>query len=145
MNTTTDKTEPLVMQLLATAGSLERGLDSVLSFSRGITFSEYRLLRALQGADQGLTRVALARALSVSPSGVTRALKPLEKLGYVVTVKSPRDARQSLARITKGGAELLADVSGVMNDFFVELAIEDTDAELFDAIQQLLRRLQRGS
>ncbi|MBO6658147.1 MAG: MarR family transcriptional regulator, partial [Pseudomonadales bacterium] len=71
------------MQVLDTATALERSLDSALSFSRGVTFSEYRLLRTLKTAENGLTRVVLAQMVSVTPSGVTRALKPLEKLGYV--------------------------------------------------------------
>ncbi len=131
------------MQVLDTAASLERGMDSALSFTRGITFSEYRLLRTLQEAEHGLTRVALAQAVSVTPSGVTRALKPLEKLGYVATAKNERDARQSLATLTKGGHGLLSDVSGVLTDFFNGLGVEDIDTEALRSLEQVLSQLRR--
>lgn len=130
------------MQVLDTATALERSLDSALSFSRGVTFSEYRLLRTLKTAENGLTRVVLAQMVSVTPSGVTRALKPLEKLGYVTTVKNERDARQSLAKLTKGGRNLLSDVEGVLNDFMTELKIEHIDKDKLAAFQQVLVQLR---
>ena len=130
------------MQVLDTAAALERGMDGALSFSRGVTFSEYRLVRTLQDADRGLTRVALANVLSVSPSGVTRALKPLEKLGYVTTVKNERDARQSLAMLTEGGRELLSDVSGVLNDYLNGLDIESISEVQLSALEQVLKTLR---
>lgn len=136
------KTESLVMQVLNTAASLERGMDSALSFSRGVSFSEYRLLRTLEGAEHGLTRVALAELVSASPSGVTRALKPLEKLGYVSTVKNERDARQSLATLTKGGRELLSDVADVLTDFFNGLGVDGIDEKQLSAFDQVLTRLR---
>ena len=117
-------------------------MDSALSFSRGITFSEYRLLQALQEVERGLTRVNLAQVVSASPSGVTRALKPLEKLGYITTVKNERDARQSLAMLTTGGHELLADATGVLNDFFNELGVDQVpDAEI-DVLLDVLRKFK---
>ena len=130
------------MQVLDTAAALERGMDGALSFSRGITFSEYRLLRTLQDAERGLTRVALAHLVSVSPSGVTRALKPLEKLGYVTTVKNERDARQSLAVLTEGGQQLLSDVSGVLADYFNGLDIERVDEGQLLVLEQVLKKLR---
>jgi len=77
----------------------------------------------------------------VSPSGVTRALRPLEKLGYVSTERNDRDARQSLAKLTRGGKELLADVSEVLADFMHGLGIEEMDDESLDAAQKLLLNL----
>ena len=142
MNQSLNRTEDVVMQVLDTATALERGMDNALSFSRGITFSEYRLLRTLQEAEHGLTRVALAQKLSVSPSGVTRALKPLEKLGYVTTVKNERDARQSLAVLAKGGGDLLSDVHGVLADFLNGLGVEKIDAKQLIVLEQVLTQLR---
>jgi DNA-binding MarR family transcriptional regulator len=143
MSESIEQTENLVMQILATATTLERGLDSVLSFSRGISFSEYRLLKTLQDAQHGMTRVALAQALAVSPSGVTRALKPLEKLGYVVTEKNSRDARQSLAKLTGGGEVLLSNARLVLADFMRDLEVETVEEQLLEAVQKLLLDLRR--
>ena len=58
----------------------------------------------------------LAHAIGLTPSGVTRALRPLEKLGLISTAKSKRDARLALASLTPAGQELVEDASGVVND-----------------------------
>lgn len=107
----------LLLTLLETAATLEKRLDRVLSAGRGISFSEYRLLRALAAAPQGTaSRVDLATAVGLTPSAVTRALKPLEKLGVVSTERGARDARQSLASLTAAGAELFSEAHGMLQD-----------------------------
>ena len=65
----------------------------------------------------------MARVVHVSPSAVTRALKPLEKPGYVVTVKGKRDARQSIATLTAAGEELLRDAKNLVLDEIASLPI----------------------
>lgn len=145
MNAQTNQTAKLVQQVLDTAAALERGLDNSLSLSRGVTFSEYRILTNLQDAEQGLTRVSLANKLAMSPSGVTRALKPLEKLGYVKTEKNKRDARQSLAKLSRGGRALLADVEPILSDFYEGLPVaglSDSDVAGVDEVLNGFRRDQ---
>ena len=110
---------------LAFAGAwhhLERRLDASLGAIRGISFAEYRLLRALGDAPGAqASRVELAQAVGLTPSGVTRALRPMEKLGIVSTLKSKRDARLAIAALTPAGRELLTDASGVVDDTMIAL------------------------
>jgi DNA-binding MarR family transcriptional regulator len=40
----------------------------------------------------------------------------LEKLGFVSTARSKRDARLALASLTPSGQELVEDAAGVVND-----------------------------
>lgn len=137
-------TESLVLEFLDVAGVVERRLDSALSYTRGISFSEFRLLRTLaHGNDVGSSRVDLAHAVGLTPSAVTRALKPLEKLGYVTTVSNERDARQSLAQLTKGGRELLNDAQGVFNDTFLESPLNELDAGQVEEFRLRLEELRR--
>ncbi|MEM1145914.1 MAG: MarR family transcriptional regulator [Pseudomonadota bacterium] len=143
MNAQTKQTAQLVQRVLDAAAALERGLDNSLSLSRGVTFSEYRILTNLQDAEQGLTRVSLANKLAMSPSGVTRALKPLEKLGYVTTVKNKRDARQSLAKLSRGGRALLADVEPVLSDFYEGLPVAGLSESEIAAFEQALMGFRR--
>lgn len=96
---------------------VEKRLDSSLGAIRGISLAEYRLLRALSEAPNSwASRVDLAHAIGLTPSGVTRALRPLEKLGLISTAKSKRDARLALASLTPAGQELVEDASAVVND-----------------------------
>lgn len=111
-----------VFGLLDTAARLTRRLDSALSIIKGISFSEYQMLAAIRDQPSGaITRVDLATHVGLTPSGVTRALKPLEKLGFVETVKDARDARKSLAKLTASGDELISDADGVVNDTLAQL------------------------
>ena len=114
-----------VFGLIAAASRVERRLDVQLSNIKGISFSEYQLLDALGSAAGGsATRVSLAASVGRTPSGVTRALKPMEKLGFVETIRDERDARRSLATLTFSGTELLSDAVGVVNDTIELLDLE---------------------
>ncbi len=120
-NSTSDDQQQL-LTLLGEAAQIERRLDRALSAIKGISFSEYQILRTLLGEPgRAASRVDLAEAVGLTPSAVTRALKPLEKLGFVETVKSDRDARQALATLTGRGLELVDDAVGVVNDVAAEL------------------------
>ncbi len=117
----------MALGLVDAAASITRKLNGGLSMIKGISFSEYQLLAALQERPKSTaTRVDLAAAVGLTPSGVTRALKPLEKIGYVETIKDGRDARKSLAALTKEGEELVSDANGVVNDTLEQLSAFDS-------------------
>ena len=114
----------LVFTLLKTASRIERRLDRALACTKGVSFTEYHLLNELQDKYKGsATRVDLAKAVGLTPSAVTRALKPLEKIGFVVTEKSERDARRSIATLTTAGSELLDDANQIILDEIKSLAL----------------------
>lgn len=135
-------TEPTITQLLETAARIERRLDRMLSCTRGVSYSEYRLLATLaEASTEGLPRVVLAETVGLSASAVTRALKPLEKIGCVITEKGERDARQSRAIITPVGLELLSDARGIMRDALRELPLNSLSpqkvAEFHNRLQEV--------
>ena len=145
MNTvdTAPHTEPAITQLLDTASRLERRLDRALSCTRGVSFSEYRLLATLAEASAaGLPRIVLADSVGLTASAVTRALKPLEKIGCVTTEKSDRDARQSRAVITTAGRELLDDAQGIMRDALRELPFNRLTEQKVSEFQNRLLELR---
>lgn len=116
-----------VFALLDTAARLERRLDRGVSHIAGVSFAEYQLLMALQGMREAkATRVDLAQKVGMTPSGVTRALKPLEKIGFVKTTKDARDARRSLATLTPAGVTLLSDTTGIVNDVIADMPAFDS-------------------
>ena len=109
--------QEILLSLASAWVRLERRLDAQLSNVRGISFAEYRILHSLEAASDGrASRVDLATAVGLTPSGVTRALRPLEKIRVVTTQRSERDARLALASLTKAGRELVSDASGVVDD-----------------------------
>jgi len=113
-----------VFALLSAANSIESRLNRALSNVKGISFTEYFILEQLNDFhNAAATRVDLARTVNLSPSAVTRALKPLEKVGYVSTKKGERDARQSIASLTPAGKKLLKDANSIVRDEIALLPI----------------------
>ena len=138
----------LIQTFLDCAALIEQRLDRALSNTRGVSYREFQLLLELSRCHDGTAmRVELAEAVGVTPSAVTRALKPLEKLGYVSTEKSDRDARRSLAKLTCGGADLLADTLPVAEDVVANLPLPLLDPEKLTAFRRALadtRGIQKG-
>lgn len=127
--------QALALAFAAAWNRLERWLSNSLGAIRGVSLAEYRLLRTLADSpDAQASRVDLAYALGITPSGVTRALRPMEKLGMVTTVRSKRDARLAIAALTAAGREVVDDASGVVDDSMS--ALLDNSPELADHMQQ---------
>jgi len=140
MNTTVTPEQSLALAFASAWSRLERRLDSSLGAIRGISLAEYRLLQALGNAPNAqASRVDLAHAVGLTPSGVTRALRPMEKLGIVSTVKSKRDARLAIAALTPAGRELLSDASAVVDDTMTAILTRSpkTVAQLDELIEVL--------
>lgn len=135
-------TESTILEFLDTALNLVRRFDQALSI-RGTSFSEYRLLKTLSDSEvEGCSRIDLAQSVSLTPSAVTRALKPLEKLGYVDNKRNARDARQSLAIITPAGRELLRDAQAVLDDLFRTLPINALSQQQVEGFKRRLLDLR---
>lgn len=130
MHTQTSQQQVLALVFADAWQCLEKRLDNSLGSIRGISLAEYRLMRALGDAPSSqASRVDLAQTVGLTPSGVTRALRPMEKLGIVSTVKSKRDARLAIAALTPAGRELLNDASGIVDDTMKELLEHSPKAE----------------
>ena len=129
--------QELALAFAAAWNRLEKRLDSSLGSINGISLAEYRLLRALSDAPSvWASRVDLARVVGLTPSGVTRALRPLEKLGLISTAKSKRDARLALASLTPAGQEMVNDAAGVVSDTMSDMIARSP--ELSDRVDELI-------
>jgi DNA-binding MarR family transcriptional regulator len=74
----------------------------------GIGFTDFMILNELASVVGGRLRpVDLATRLQLTPSGVTRAVLPLAKIGLVERSSHERDARATYISITKSGRERL--------------------------------------
>jgi len=145
MNISNTSEQALALTFAAAWNRLERRLDKSLGAIRGISLAEYRILKALGDAPGSqASRVDLAEAVGLTPSGVTRALRPMEKLSIVSTVKSKRDARLAIAALTPAGRELLDDASGVVDDTMkAVLRRSPALAGKLDEVTELLEELGR--
>jgi DNA-binding MarR family transcriptional regulator len=135
--------EDLLHALSAAWAVVDRKVSNALSGHRGVSFSEYRMLRTLSLAPgMRASRVDLARAVGLTPSAVTRALGPLERIGLVTTERNERDARLALAVLTPAGQELVADGTAVVRDVMTHVLDQAPAADavtLSEALLQLSR------
>jgi DNA-binding MarR family transcriptional regulator len=117
---------------------LVRRFDSALGNHHGISFSDYQLLNHIARAPGGrIRRVDLAERVSLTASGVTRTLLPLEKIGLVTRQSDPRDARVGYAVITPAGHELVVNATDVV-DLISREAIRGLPPEQVAAIAAIL-------
>ena len=104
-------TEPmqLVMGLSTLQSKLLKRVDSQLSY-HGISFTEFMVMYQLSlAANHTMRRIELAESVSLTASGVTRLLLPMEKINLVQKEVNPRDARVSLVKLSDTGKQLLED------------------------------------
>ncbi|MGZ3498314.1 MAG: MarR family winged helix-turn-helix transcriptional regulator [Vulcanimicrobiaceae bacterium] len=74
----------------------------------GIGYTDFVILAELDSVVGGRLRpVDLANRLQLTPSGVTRAILPLAKIGLVERSSHERDARASYVAITQAGRDRL--------------------------------------
>jgi len=107
---------------------LRKRIEPVLP---GIGYTDFIILAELASVVGGRLRpVDLANRLLLTPSGVTRAILPLAKIGLVERSAHERDARASYVAITRSGRDrvnqAMDDVERVVTETFAS-SISRTD------------------
>jgi DNA-binding MarR family transcriptional regulator len=105
-------TETVSVRLACAIQAASDSLNAQLQGEHRLPLSEHRALLRLSRAESGrMRRVDLARALLLTPSGVTRLLSRLEQARFVAKGSSDRDARVSSVLITDTGRARLAEAT----------------------------------
>ena len=100
---TKHKKSGLVMNIINLQSNIQKQIGGALSV-HGIGLSEYLVLHQLFIApNQKMRRIDLAERVGLSPSGITRLLNPMEKIGLIEKENNPRDARVSLVAFSNAG------------------------------------------
>lgn len=130
----------LCLDLSKGYASLIRRLDGRLGSFHGLSFADFAVLRELEQAEGGrLRRVDLAERLGLTPSAVTRALIPLEKIGIVNREPDQRDARVGYASLTRAGERLLKDATATAEEACQEVL--ELDADRFTGLAQAIGKV----
>jgi DNA-binding MarR family transcriptional regulator len=94
--------------MLAAHAALIRELDGQLRAVHGLGVSEFDVLITLfNGAERGVRMTDLAKAIMLSPAGLTHMVTRLERDRLVERAVDPADRRSFLVRLTHGGRERL--------------------------------------
>lgn len=132
----------LIHGLLNAAQAAEQQLNGALSI-HGLAWSEYQVLLALRSAgNQKMRRVDLAKSVGLTPSGVTRLLAPMEKVGLVTKQKTERDARVSMVVLTEAGQRVFCEAQTSVEAASASFVSRLRD-ELHDALSAIARFWRR--
>ena len=105
----------LVLSIEKLAGEFSRKLEGALT-PHGISVTEFIVLNALYSStDRSVRRIDLAQSVGLSASGITRMLRPMQKIGLVERDSNPRDARVSLVSLTQAGQRIFEEASVSVN------------------------------
>jgi len=130
------------VRILRAHGTLRRGLEARLLADHGLTISDYEALLVLSDAEEGaMRRVDLAERLLLSPSGVTRLLEGLQRLGVVENAECSHDKRVTYAVITRAGRALLDCATEAHHAALRELIGAHLTADELATLTDLLGRL----
>ncbi len=97
----------------------------------GLGFNEFLILLFLdQSDDQQMRRIDLANKIGLTPSGVTRLLLPMEKIGLVKSGDVEEDARVRVVMIAPGGKQKLEEALDRIDVLISDIMPDIKDAEL---------------
>lgn len=117
----------LVISIISLQSKIQKRVGAALS-AHGIGLSEYLVLNQLYIAtNQKMRRSDLAEQVGLSPSGVTRLLNPMEKIGLIEKSYNPRDARVSLIALSETGKKITEEA---------KISFEYSSVALFESIEK---------
>jgi DNA-binding MarR family transcriptional regulator len=130
--------------LLRTHADITRRIDAELRARAELTLGEYDVLVQLSyGPAEGMRMHDLARAVVLSPSGLTRRVARLEQQGLVERIAE--NARVVRSRLTRAGRAILARGAPVNLEVVQEMFLEQLDDEEAAALAALWNRLGRAN
>ncbi|SHE51803.1 MarR family winged helix-turn-helix transcriptional regulator [Streptoalloteichus hindustanus] len=133
----------LLLRLLSARNAVVRRFDADLAVL-GLGLTDFVILLRL-GESPRIRRVELAEQVGLTPSGVTRALVPLERLGLVTRERDERDARLGPAVLTPRGEQLLAEARKRARHLADEVVGDDWDEGELTAFAAALQRTRSAA
>ncbi len=98
----------IFLNLATVQAHIERSFN--IGLGNGVGFNDFVILYHLsQESGQKMRRIDLAEKVSLSASGITRLLLPMEKIGLVSREESKNDGRVSFVKLTPAGNRLLEE------------------------------------
>ena len=130
------------IRLLRAHAALTRELDARLEATHGISFRDYDVLVQLYYApDNRMRRVDIAKSVLLSPSGITRLLEGLERVGWVAKHHCESDARVTWAVLTEEGKAKFEQAQKSHSADIEELFASNFDESERQQLANLLGRL----
>ena len=131
------------LSVVRTSTALTDAMEELVK-SRGISATQYNVLRILRGSDaEGLCRNALRDRMLTRMPDMTRLLDRMEEAGLVVRVREGEDRRMVMTRITAKGRALLDALDAPVMALHRKQMAGLTDAQL-RSLSDLLTLVRDG-
>jgi DNA-binding MarR family transcriptional regulator len=132
------------VNLLRAHAVTTRQFNAELLADHGLTINDFDVLAQLARApEKSLKRVDLSERVLLTPSGITRLLKGLERAGYVANRPCAEDARVTYAVLTPAGEKKLRAARKTHVASVRALFSEQFDEAELATLAELLERLPR--
>jgi DNA-binding MarR family transcriptional regulator len=136
--------EEAALNIVRTSAALGDDMDELLK-AKGITGTQYNVLRILRGAEPtGLCRNELRDRMLTRMPDVTRLLDRMEEAGLVTRTRGSEDRRLVSTRITEKGHHLVDELDQPIDEFHRRRLGHVTDEQL-ESLVELLTLARDGS
>ncbi|MFZ0450823.1 MAG: MarR family transcriptional regulator [Desulfatiglandaceae bacterium] len=120
--------EKIMIALVIASESYKKDC-SVIFKNFGLTFSQYSVLRTLEGSDNRINTITnVSKLMLVSGANMTGVAKRMEKSGFILRKKDPNDERKTLLELTPRGKKALENIE-VEKDGIIAKYLEETSPE----------------
>lgn len=121
---------------------------SLIFVNFGLTFSQYTVLRVLEGSEKGQNTMSnVSRVMLVSGANITGIAKRLERDGFILRKSIPQDDRVTLLEITPKGKQTLKNIekqkNNILEKYLVDYSIE-AKQEMLSNLKKCLNRMKSG-
>jgi len=130
------------INFLRAHAAVTRQFNAELQATHGLTLSDFDVLAQLARApERALKRVELSERVLLTPSGITRLLNGLERVGYVGRRECAEDARVTYAVLTDEGYEKFREAARTHRASVRALLTERFERGELETLASLLGRL----
>jgi DNA-binding MarR family transcriptional regulator len=111
-----DLDEKLLIAIVRASETYKKS-SSLLLKNFGLTFSQYTVLRVLEGSEKGTNTITnIGNVMLVSGANMTGIAKRMEKIGLILSKSDPADERRKLLEVTPRGKQKLKDITAEKNN-----------------------------
>lgn len=136
--------EEALLNIVRTSATMTDDMEELLK-ARGITNTQYNVLRILRGAEpEGLCRNELRDRMLTRMPDVTRLLDRMEEAGLVARSRDNEDRRLVSTRITEAGRKLVDELDAPVQAYHKTRMAHVSEEQLQTLIELLTLARDRG-
>ena len=117
--------------------------SSAIFKNYGLTFSQYNVLRVLNSSTNGINTVTnVSKIMLVTGANMTGLSKRLERDGFLIRKRDPKDERVTLLEISPKGKKTLKNIEEEKESHiksYLTAFSDEEKRELLENIRQMLR------